>query len=92
MALTPKDEIVRLGFGADDKVKISRATLKQMEGSAGFVAAAKTDRREYKTTVRNHHEWPFKVVIEDRIPTSEIEEIKVEMLPVTPAPSEQRRA
>jgi uncharacterized protein (TIGR02231 family) len=89
MALTPKDETVRLGFGADDKVKIARATLKQVEGSAGFVSAAKTDRREYKTTVRNHHEWPIKVIIEDQIPVSENEDIKVEMLPVTPPPSER---
>ena len=89
MALTPKDETVRLGFGADDKVKISRATLKQVEGSAGFVSSAKTDRREYKTTVRNHHEWPIKVVVEDQIPVSEAEDIKVEMLPATPPPSER---
>jgi uncharacterized protein (TIGR02231 family) len=89
MALTPKDEIVRLGFGADDKVKISRATLKQVEGSAGLISAAKTDRREYRTTVRNHHAWPVKVVIEDQIPVSETEDIKVEMLAVTPAPSER---
>jgi len=89
MALTPKDETVRLGFGADDKVKILRATLKQMEGTAGFVSSAKTDRREYKTTVRNHHEWPIKVVIEDQIPVSETEDIKVEMLPVTPPPTER---
>jgi uncharacterized protein (TIGR02231 family) len=89
MALTPKDEIVRLGFGADDKVKISRATLKQIEGSAGFVSSAKTDRREYKTTVRNHHEWPIKVILEDQIPVSEVEDIKVEMLPATPPPSER---
>ena len=89
MALTPKDETVRLGFGADDKVKVSRATLKQVEGSAGFVSSAKTDRREYKTTVRNHHEWPIKVVVEDQIPVSEVEDIKVEMLPATPSPSER---
>jgi uncharacterized protein (TIGR02231 family) len=89
MALTPKDETVRLGFGADDKVKVSRATLKQVEGSAGFVSSAKTDRREYKTTVRNHHEWPIKVVVEDQIPVSEVEDIKVEMLPATPPPSER---
>jgi uncharacterized protein (TIGR02231 family) len=89
MALTPKDETVRLGFGADDKVKIARATLKQVEGSAGFVSSAKTDRREYKTTVRNHHEWPIKVIIEDQIPVSEVEDIKVEMLPATPPPSER---
>jgi uncharacterized protein (TIGR02231 family) len=89
MALTPKDETVRLGFGADDKVKVSRTTLKQVEGSAGFVSSAKTDRREYKTTVRNHHEWPIKVIIEDQIPVSEVEDIKVEMLPATPPPSER---
>jgi uncharacterized protein (TIGR02231 family) len=89
MALTPKDETVRLGFGADDKVKISRATLKQIEGSAGFVSSAKTDRREYKTTVRNHHEWPIKVILEDQIPVSEVEDVKVEMLPATPPPSER---
>ncbi len=89
MALTPKDETVRLGFGADDKVKISRATLKQVEGSAGFVSSAKTDRREYKTTARNHHEWAIKVIIEDQIPVSEVEDIKVEMLPATPPPSER---
>jgi uncharacterized protein (TIGR02231 family) len=89
MALTPKDETVRLGFGADDKVKVSRTTLKQVEGSAGFVSSAKTDRREYKTTVRNHHEWPIKVVVEDQIPVSETEDIKVEMLAATPPPSER---
>ena len=46
-----KDDIVRLGFGADDKVKVERAVLKRNEGSAGLiVTTSKTDERAFKTT------------------------------------------
>src|SRR5204862_1125127 len=89
MALTPKDEIVRLGFGADDKVKVTRATVRKIEGSAGIISSAKTDEREYKITVRSGHERPIKAVIEDQVPTSETAEILVELLPVTTQPSER---
>jgi uncharacterized protein (TIGR02231 family) len=89
MALTPKDETVRLGFGADDKVKIARATVRKIEGSTGIISSAKTDEREYKITVRSGHERPIRVMIEDQVPTSEIEDIKVELLPVTTPPTER---
>jgi uncharacterized protein (TIGR02231 family) len=89
IVLTPKDEIVRLGFGADDKVKVMRATVRKIEGSTGIITSAKTDEREYKITVRSGHERPIKVVIEDRIPTSEADDIKVELLPVTTPPTER---
>jgi uncharacterized protein (TIGR02231 family) len=89
MALVPKDETVRLGFGADDKVKVTRATVRKIEGSAGIISSARTDEREYKITVRSGHERPIKVVVEDQIPTTENEEIKVELLPVTTAPTEK---
>jgi uncharacterized protein (TIGR02231 family) len=89
IALTPKDEIVRLGFGADDKVKVARATLRKIEGSTGIISSAKTDEREYKITVRSGHERPIRVVVEDQIPASETEDIKVELLPVTTPPTER---
>jgi uncharacterized protein (TIGR02231 family) len=89
MALVPKDENVRLGFGADDKVKIARTTVRRNEGSAGIISSSKIDEREFKTTIRSGHDRPIKVVIEDRIPISETEEIKVDLLPVTTAPSER---
>ena len=60
MALTPKDETVRLGFGADDKVKVARATVRKIEGSAGIISSAKTDEREFKITVRSGHERPIR--------------------------------
>ena len=83
-----KDETVRLGFGADDKVKIERSVVNRNEGSAGLiVTTSKTDERSFKTTVRNGHDFPIHVAIEDRLPVSENEDIQVEMLPSTTPPT-----
>jgi uncharacterized protein (TIGR02231 family) len=88
MAGASKDETVRLGFGADDKVKIERSVLKRNEGSAGMiVTTSKTDERSFKTSVRNGHDFPIRIAIEDQLPVSENEEIQVEMLPSTTPPT-----
>jgi uncharacterized protein (TIGR02231 family) len=88
MAAAAKDETVRLGFGADDKIKIERTVVKRNEGSAGLiVTTSKTDERSFKTTVRNGHDFPIRVAIEDQLPVSENEDIVVEMLPSTTAPT-----
>jgi uncharacterized protein (TIGR02231 family) len=89
MPLTPKDEMLRLGFGADEKVKVTRTITRKIEGSAGIISSAKTDEREFKITLRSGHARPIKAVIEDQVPTSETAEIQVEMLPVTTPPSER---
>lgn len=88
MAGAGKDETVRLGFGADDKVKIERSVVRRNEGSAGLiVTTSKTDERSFKTSVRNGHDFPIKIAIEDQLPVSENEDIVVEMLPATTAPT-----
>jgi uncharacterized protein (TIGR02231 family) len=88
MAAASKDETVRLGFGADDKVKIERTVVKRNEGSAGLiVTTSKTDERAFKTSVRNAHDFPIKVAITDQLPVSENEDIQVEMLPQTTPPT-----
>jgi uncharacterized protein (TIGR02231 family) len=88
MAAASKDETVRLGFGADDKIKIERTVLKRNEGSAGLiVTTSKTDERAFKTTVRNGHDFPLRIAIEDQLPVSENEDIVVEMLPSTTPPT-----
>jgi uncharacterized protein (TIGR02231 family) len=89
MALTPKDETVRLGFGVDDQVKVARVTLRKHEGSTGLISTAKTDEREFRITVRNGHVIPIRVTIEDQLPVSEIDDVKVEMLPSTTPPTER---
>ena len=88
MAAASKDETVRLGFGADDKIKIERTVVKRNEGSAGLiVTTSKTDERSFKTTVRNGHDFPIRIAIEDQLPVSENEEIQVEMLSSTTPPT-----
>jgi uncharacterized protein (TIGR02231 family) len=87
MALTAKDETVRLGFGADEKVKIVRAVVRKAEGTAGLIGSSKTDEREFKTTIRSGHAIPIRVAIEDRMPVSEAEDIQVETLPMTTPPT-----
>ena len=83
-----KGEPVRLGFGADDKVKIERTVVKRNEGSAGLiVTTSKTDERAFKTSARNGHDFPIRIVVEDQLPVSENEEIQVEMLPSTTPPT-----
>jgi uncharacterized protein (TIGR02231 family) len=88
MAAASKDETVRLGFGADDKVKVERSTVKRNEGSAGLiVTTSKTDERSFKTVIRNGHDFPIRIEIQDQLPVSENEDIQVEMLPSTTPPT-----
>jgi uncharacterized protein (TIGR02231 family) len=88
MSAAGKDETVRLGFGADDKVKIERSVVKRNEGSAGLiVTTSKTDERAFKTVIRNGHDFPIRIAIEDQLPVSENEDIQVEMLPSTRTPT-----
>jgi uncharacterized protein (TIGR02231 family) len=87
LALAGKDENVRLGFGADEKVKVTRTVVRKNEGTAGLIGSSKTDEREFKTTVRNAHDFPIKVAIEDQLPVSENDEIQVEMLPLSTPPT-----
>jgi uncharacterized protein (TIGR02231 family) len=78
---------VRLGFGADDKVKIERSVVKRNEGSAGLIVTSKTDERSFKISVRNGHDFPIRVAVQDQLPVSENEDIQVEMLPSTTPPT-----
>ena len=87
MALAAKDEAVRLGFGADEKVKVARTVVRRLEGTAGLIGSSKTDEREFKTTIRNAHEFPIRVAIEDQMPVSETEDIQVEILPTSTQPT-----
>ena len=87
MPAASKDETVRLGFGADDKVKIERSVVKRNEGSAGLIVTSKTDERSFKTRVRNGHDFPIRLAVQDQLPVSENEDIQVEMLPSTTPPT-----
>jgi uncharacterized protein (TIGR02231 family) len=89
MPLTAKEQPVRLGFGADDRVKIERTVLSRSEGSSGIISTSKTDQRDFKISVRNGHDAVVRMAIEDQLPVSETDDVKVELLPGSTAPTER---
>jgi uncharacterized protein (TIGR02231 family) len=83
---------VDLGFSADDKIKIQRAPVNRKENEPTWYNQTKIETREFKTTVKNLHDFPVKVQVIDRLPISENTAITVEMLPTTTAPTEKQVA
>ncbi|PSC06946.1 hypothetical protein SLNSH_00750 [Alsobacter soli] len=81
--VAPGDRI-ELGFGADDRIKVTRAPVKRKENEPGWIGNTKTEQREFKTTVRNLHDSPLRISVVDRAPVSENTAVTVEALPGTP--------
>jgi uncharacterized protein (TIGR02231 family) len=79
-----------LGFGADDKIKIQRAPVNKKENEPTWYNQSKIETREFKTTVKNLHDFPVKVQVIDRLPISENTAITVEMLAATTTPTEKQ--
>ncbi|MFO1168644.1 MAG: mucoidy inhibitor MuiA family protein [Rhodoblastus sp.] len=79
-----------LGFGADDRVTVARAPIKRKENEPTWYNQTKIDQRDYKTVVKNLHDFPVKAVVVDRIPFSENSAITVEQLSQTTPPTEKQ--
>lgn len=90
LKLTVPGEAVDLGFGIDDRVKITRVPLRRRENEPTWFGQTKTDLREFKTTVRNLHTEPVRISVSDRIPFSENATITVEQLRETTTPTEKQ--
>jgi uncharacterized protein (TIGR02231 family) len=68
-----------IGFGADDSVRIRFATVEDKRGETGLISSQQTDTRAFRITVKNLHERAITVSVQDSIPTSRQQEIKVEL-------------
>ena len=81
-----------LGFGGDDKIKILRAPVNRKENEPTWFNQSKVETREFKTTIKNLHDFPVKVQVVDQLPISQNTAITVEMLPATTPPTEKQVA
>ena len=79
-----------LGFGADDRVKVTHVPIKRKENEPTWYNQSKIDQRDFKTTVKNLHDFPIKAVVVDRIPFSENSAITVEQLSQTTPPTDKQ--
>ena len=84
--LSPGEE-AKLGFGADDLIKVKRVEVRRQTGEEGIISTSNVDERAYDITVRNLHDFVIPVTILDQMPFSVREEIKVTELPGMTAPT-----
>jgi uncharacterized protein (TIGR02231 family) len=85
-------DAVDIGFGADAKVKVTRVPVRRKENEPTWFGQTKTETREFKTTVKNLHDFPVRVTVIDQVPVSENTAITIEQLPQTTPPTEKQIA
>jgi uncharacterized protein (TIGR02231 family) len=82
-------EQVRLGFGADDRIKVERSVTRKLATENGWSRATTSDRREFKIALMNGTPSAIKLSVEEALPVSETGDIKVELLPQAPFATEK---
>ena len=87
--VAPGDD-VGLGFGGDDKVKVSRSPVNRKENDPTWYNQTKLETREFLTTVKNLHSFPVKAQVIDRMPVSENTAIVVELGSATTPPTDKQ--
>lgn len=92
IGLVAPGEATEFGFGVDDKVKVTRAPVKRTENEPSWFGQTKFETRDFKTTVKNLHDFAIHATVVDQIPFSENTAISIETLPQTTAPSEKQVA
>ncbi len=88
--VAPGDK-VELGFGADDRIKVSFAPVKRRENDPSWLGQTRTDLREFRTVVKSLHAKPVKVTVLERIPFSESSGITVETIAAQTTPPTEKQ-
>ncbi len=92
--LSPGEE-TKLGFGADDLIKVKRIEVNRHKGEEGILTTTQVDERAFDITVKNLHDVAMPVTIVDQLPFSDEEKITVAtlsgMTPPTVSDLERRR-
>jgi uncharacterized protein (TIGR02231 family) len=86
---TASGEDTTLGFGADDRVKVMRVPVKRKENEPSWIGSTKSEAREFKTVIKNLHDFGIRATIIDQVPFSENSAIVVEQLSATTPPTEK---
>lgn len=88
--VAPGDK-VELGFGADDRIKVSFAPVKRRENEPSWLGQTRTDLREFRTVVKSLHTKLVKVTVLERIPFSESSGITVETIAAQTTPPTEKQ-
>ena len=78
------DDTLKLSFGRDNSVNITRKKLKDF-ASRKFLGENKKETFAYEIAVRNTKKVPINIVVEDQIPLSSNKEIEIEVEEISDA-------
>lgn len=77
--LSPGEES-RLGFGADDLIKVKRIEVKRRTAEEGLISTSNVDERAFDITVKNLHQASLPVTILDQMPYASDQKITIEIM------------
>jgi uncharacterized protein (TIGR02231 family) len=86
--LSAGDE-AKLGFGADDLVKVERKEVKRHVGEEGIITSANVDERMWEVTVKSLHKDKLAVRILDQMPFSARDDVTIQMSALATPPAEK---
>ena len=89
LPLLSPDEEAKLGFGADDLIKVKRAEVKRKKGEEGIISTSHVEERAWDTVVKNLHDVAIPVTVIDQMPFSTDENVTIEPLAQMTPPTEK---
>ena len=69
VSLVPPGERVRLGFGADDRIKVTRVPITRRD-SEPLAGTTRGEIQDFRTSVKNGHTFPMRITL-DRSPAGD---------------------
>ena len=89
LPLLSPDEEAKLGFGADDLIKVKRAEVKRKKGEEGLISTSNVEERAWDIVVKNLHAAAIPVTVIDQLPFSANEKIRIEPMAQMTPPTEK---
>jgi uncharacterized protein (TIGR02231 family) len=89
LPLLSPDEEAKLGFGADDLIKVKRAEVKRKKGEEGIISTSNVEERAWDIVVKNLHAAAIPVTVIDQLPFSATEKVTIEPMAQMTPPTEK---
>ncbi len=86
--LNPNEE-AKLGFGADDLIKVKRTEVKRKTGEEGIITSSNVEERAWDIVVKNLHDVAVPVTVFDQVPFSTIEDVIILPMATMTLPTEK---
>ena len=89
LPLLSPDEEAKLGFGADDLMKVKRSEVKRKKGEEGIISTSNVEERAWDIVVKNLHDVTIPVTVIDQMPFSANENVSIEPMAQMTPPTEK---